>query len=108
MIPIDRKLPHPTEGELDQFPRDLNQRLFAGSAPPAMHACTLEPVSDRGLEELRTLVERHAGSSTRLFRSEHVPLVIAHMRHPSEAAGPPKSHKNQQIAFANGKAARLL
>lgn len=43
----------------DQLLRDMSQRLFAGSAAQlAMHALSLEPVNDRELEELRTLIER--------------------------------------------------
>jgi BlaI family transcriptional regulator, penicillinase repressor len=43
----------------DQLLRDMSQRLFAGSAAQlAMHALSLEPVNDRELEELRTLLER--------------------------------------------------
>lgn len=43
----------------DQILRDMSQRLFSGSAAQlAMHALSLEPVNERELEELRTLIER--------------------------------------------------
>ncbi|MGC2636432.1 MAG: BlaI/MecI/CopY family transcriptional regulator [Acidobacteriaceae bacterium] len=43
----------------DQFLRDMSRRLFAGSAAQlAMHALSLDPVNDRELDELRTLIER--------------------------------------------------
>jgi BlaI family penicillinase repressor len=43
----------------DQILRDMSQRLFSGSAAKlAMHALSMEPVNDRELEELRTLIER--------------------------------------------------
>ena len=42
-----------------QLLRDISQRLFAGSATQlAMHALAMEPVSERELEELRTLIEQ--------------------------------------------------
>ena len=43
----------------DQFLRDMSRRLFSGSAAQlAMHALSLDPVNDRELDELRTLIER--------------------------------------------------
>jgi len=43
----------------DQILRDMSQRLFSGSAAKlALHALSMEPVNDRELEELRTLIER--------------------------------------------------
>jgi len=42
-----------------QLLRDISRRLFAGSATQlAMHALTMEPVSERELEELRNLIEQ--------------------------------------------------
>jgi BlaI family transcriptional regulator, penicillinase repressor len=42
-----------------QLIRDISERLFSGSAAQlAMHALANEPVSDRELEELRTLIEQ--------------------------------------------------
>jgi len=43
----------------DQLLRDISARLFAGSAAQlAIHALALEPVSDRDLEALRTLIDQ--------------------------------------------------
>lgn len=43
----------------DQILRDMSERLFAGSAAQlALHALTMEPVSDRELDELRNLIEK--------------------------------------------------
>ena len=43
----------------DQLVRDISERLFAGSAAQlAMHALALDPVNDRELEALRTLIEQ--------------------------------------------------
>jgi len=42
-----------------QMLRDMSERLFAGSAAQlAMHALSMQPVSERELEEMRSLIER--------------------------------------------------
>jgi predicted transcriptional regulator len=42
-----------------QLLRDISERLFSGSAAQlAMHALAMQPVSERELEELRTLIEK--------------------------------------------------
>ena len=43
----------------NQLLRDMSERLFSGSAAQlALHALALEPVSERELEQLRTLIDR--------------------------------------------------
>jgi BlaI family penicillinase repressor len=43
----------------NQLLRDISERLFAGSAAQlAMHALSLDPVNDRDLDTLRTLIDQ--------------------------------------------------